>query len=129
MAEGFLDQWGTNFYELWLLLFTFIFSFCLFLSFLSLSLSPSSSPLLLPSFLRSLFNFLNFCLYVFFCLWWTSVCMIFVMKLKASKVTEFLFWKSFQNPFHELVYKDTATCLGCTINLLFVFTDMNVCVC
>ena len=66
MAEGFLDQRGTNFYELWLLLFTFIFSFCLFLSFLSLSLSPSSSPLLLPSFLRSLFNFLNFCLYGFF---------------------------------------------------------------
>ena len=35
-------------------------------SLFSFSLSPSSSPLLLPSFLRSLFNFLNFCLYGFF---------------------------------------------------------------
>ena len=97
------------------------------LAFLSISLSPSNSPLLLPSFTRSLFTFLNFCLYSFLSL--VDQCLFDICyEVESLKSHRVFFWKPFHNPFHKLVCKEIPTCLGCTVNHLFVFTDMNVCV-
>lgn len=119
MAGSLLEHWGTSFCEFWLLLPTITFSLLSSLFFLypTVFLPPSLPPSQVSFYLSSLLSFHSFYL------WWTNICMLFILKLKASKKHRILFLEVILQNLFVLVCRKMASCPGFTIKHLFVFID------